>query len=378
MIVGIDARTIVGSRRGFGRLRHLLLAFLNRPEGHSFRLFAPSDKHIKGWPMPEGSKWESPRWRLRMLHRNGAGWIGRQLFRNIDVFFFPTADIWYSHYAPSVVTLHDLAPLHYPERFFENQTLFDRYRKHLEKIATVADRIATVSDFSRKDILENLDVEPDRVRTIYQGFADLSRSEKTRMSMKTLSKLDLSTPYFLYCGGLDFRKNVDGLIRAFANYRHELKGDRRLIIAGQIYVGNLKMFPDLVRCTREAEVIDEITITGWVDDGTLVELYRRADAFVYPSLFEGFGYAPLEAMAAGAPVLCSNATSLPEVVGDSALMAQADDPVEFAQGMKRIATDESLRQTLIEKGRANLKRFNWENTARQFISLFEEVVANRS
>lgn len=374
MRIGIDARTILSNRRGFRRLRNLLRALVERPGEEEFLFFAPGDVRPPAWPLPARARWEEPRRRLRLLHRRGVRLLGSRAFRDLNVFHFPTGEVWYSKYAPTVVTLHDLTPLHCADRFFETQKETRRYEKHLERIVANADRIVTVSEYSRQDLLNTLGVASGRVRVIYQGFENVSGGASAEEQLQgVLSDLSIPGPYFFYCGGLDFRKNVEGLLQAFAYYRHRLQGDRLLVIAGEPDPERPRLYPDLRQCAEREKVSEWVLFSGWVEDEVLGALYRGADAFVYPSLFEGFGYPPLEAMAAGTPVICSNAACLPEIAGDAALLVNATDPEQLGRAIAEVTADRDLREQLIQKGQLNLRRFDWAKTADAFLDLYRDV-----
>jgi glycosyltransferase involved in cell wall biosynthesis len=370
MKAGIDARTLLSNRRGFWRVRCLLPVLMNQQPDFECILFAEPELHPAEWCLPENFSWENPARRLRMLHRRGVGLLGRRMFRGMDVFHFPTPEVWYSKYAPTIVTLHDLAPLHFPDKFFRSSKERSQYEKHLERIAANADIIATVSEYSRKDIITRMRVQPERVRTIYQGF----ESMQTQAANTTLPG-NIPPRFFLYCGGLDFRKNVDGLIQAFAIYKNKFGGKAHLVITGEPANQPPPFQPDLPKLAEKLNLSNQILFTGWVNDNTLAALYRSALTFVFPSLFEGFGFTPLEAMEAGTPVICSNRASLPEVAGDAALMADATDPEALAEALRNVEEDELLRRSLVEKGKMNLQRFNWNETAKEFIALYREVAS---
>ncbi len=372
MRIGIDARTILSNRRGFRRLRNLLEAFFDWPE-EDFFFFAPAGDRPLSWQLPPHVRWEDPARRLRLLHRRGVRVVGSRLFRDLNVFHFPTAEIWYSKYAPTVVTLHDLTPLHCAELFFKTWKEAKRYRNHLNRIVANADRIVTVSQFSRRELMDMLGVPGERVRVIYQGFEDVAATPPGTRRLDAFADLQVPGPYLFYCGGLDFRKNVEGLIRAFAYYRHKIKGDRVLVVAGEHYPGRSQYYPDLRKCAEQESVSEWVLFPGWVEDDALGAYYRQADAFVFPSLFEGFGYPPLEAMAARTPVICSKASALPETVGDAALLVDATDPTSLGQAMAEVTTNVALREELIQKGLANLHRFDWKQTANECITLYREV-----
>jgi glycosyltransferase involved in cell wall biosynthesis len=365
MKVGLDVRHIYSNKRGFGRLRNYLEALFQHESDHQWILFGDQDELLAlqtNWPEVTA---EPPDRRLRMMRRPVLGFFLAPRFRDLGCFHFPTADVWYSKCAPTVVTLHDLAGLRFPERFFDHELDLARYKKHLYFMTKNADRLVTVSRFAKNEIVELLDVQPERITVIYQGYEPVfqmnTKEEKPREN------------FFLYCGGLDFRKNVDGLIRAYSHYRHKLGGDWRLVITGESQPHRGKFYPDLKKIAAEGNVREWVDFTGWIEDSELRNFYRTAGAFVFPSLYEGFGYPPLEAMSAGLPVLCSKAAALPETVGEAALLKNAENPEEFAQGMMQLSREENLQITLRENGRNQLRKYSWSSMAEQHIDLYEDL-----
>lgn len=378
MKIGIEAQNILTNRRGFSRLKNLLKAFLQLDTRDTWIFFASEDALPQEWALPESVCWENPRRRLRMLHRQGLSWLGARRFRDLAVFHFPTAEVWYSKFAPTIVTLHDLAPLHYPAQFFATEEEKNRYQNHLDFIVKNADAIITVSEFSKGDILKHLTVQQDNISVIYQGFEPGLHTPHPDADSSLLEKFALHSPYFFYCGGLDFRKNVEGLLRAYARYRHHYQGDRLLVIAGEEDSRQKAFCPNLKQCAAEEGVAEWVVFTGWVEDATLGALYRNAEAFVFPSLFEGFGYTPLEALSAKTPVICSRAASLPEVVGDAALMVDATNPEELSHAMAKIVASPMLCEELIQKGLKQLERFSWRLAAQQHYDLYRRVAVEAS
>ena len=375
MRIGIDVRTILSNRRGFRRLRNLLRALVERPREDDFVFFAPGDLRPSAWPLPTRARWEEPLRRLRLLHRRGVRLIGSRAFRDLDVFHFPTGDVWYSKYAPTVVTLHDLTPLHCADRFFGTQVEMRRYEKHLERIVANADRIVTVSEYSRQDLLNTLGVEPGRVRVIYQGFEDVSGGASAEeQSRSVLSELSIPGPYLFYCGGLDFRKNVEGLLQAFAYYRHRLQGDRLLVIAGEPDPERGRLYPDLRQCAEREKVSECVLFSGWVEDEVLGALYRRADAFVFPSLHEGFGYPPLEAMAAGCFPIVGEIESTREWIQDglNGLLVDPRDLQQLADAILSALAQPELRRKAAGHNRGIINEQAAQSATRPKIKRFYE------
>jgi glycosyltransferase involved in cell wall biosynthesis len=379
MRIGIDCRTILASQRGFRRLTSILTALARLDKDNEYRLFTTDDKALDELQLPGNFVREDPHRRFRMLHRKWASFYGRLFFSDIDAFHFPTADVWYAHYTPTVVTLHDLAQLRYPEKFFANMQDEERYRAHLEMILANADAVATVSEFARNDIMEKLDWPPDKLHTVYQGFPDFGEMPRSRAREEyLLRRFECSPGFVLYSGGLDFRKNVETLLRAYRIFRDQAQiptGGRELVVVGSLQREDPNMYPDLEEIAVEEGIASHVRFTGFLEDNDLAAMYRLAGVFAYPSVCEGFGFSPLEAMSCSLPVVCSSATALPETVGDGALLCEPLDLESWAQALESMLSDQDLRDSVIERGHANLKRFSWEKTARSFIDLYNAVAS---
>lgn len=266
-----------------------------------------------------------------------------------------TAPLFYKN---QIVTIHDLAFLRNPKWFSSKFYLY--YKLLIPKIAENSLKIITVSNFSRKEIVNLLNIPEEKVGVIYnavsQDFIELSRDNFENKYGE----------YILSVASLDPRKNFKNLVLSFNKLN--LKGTKLVIVGSEN-----KVFAD----QKLKSLIQEnpnIILTGYVTDEELIGLYRNATFFIFPSLYEGFGLPPLEAMACGCPVVVSNAASLPEVCGDAAYYVNPYNVESIAEGMYKVLTDETLRQSLIQKGIERAKLFSWEKSAKEHIRVFEEVL----
>jgi glycosyltransferase involved in cell wall biosynthesis len=242
-------------------------------------------------------------------------------------------------------------------------------RVYLERVVprsvARADRVLADSKATRDDLVAHFGAPPEKVQVLYSGVDARFCPEKERGEQERLrDKYGIEFPYVLSLGTLQPRKNYVRLIKAFANLP---LANLRLYIAG----GRGWLYEDIFAEAQKHG--DRVHVLGFVDDADLPALYRGAALFAFPSLYEGFGIPPLEAMACGVPVVCSNASSLPEVAGDVALMVDPFDIDALTQAMARVLEDADLRREMIAKGLAQAERFTWEKAARQLLSSFEAL-----
>lgn len=276
---------------------------------------------------------------------------------------------------PYVVTIHDMASLVFE---YESDT---RKRMHLWRFRrglVRASRIIAVSDATRRDVLNLLNIPASRIRRIYNaidpGF--LSGETEERHRREVLDRYQISYPYLLYAGSVNPRKNVARIVEAFAVLRQELCGhteyaNLRLVIIGD----QISKYPALRRAVHQSRVREVVRFLGFVKVEELKVFYQSAEAFIFPSLYEGFGLPPLEAMSLGTPVVASGVSALPEVVGDAAMIVKPENVFDIARGIREVLLDKELRQTLIQRGHAQVQKFSWYDTAREVLTVYREVIA---
>src|SRR5262245_28866640 len=272
--------------------------------------------------------------------------------------------------APVVVTIHDLAFEHLPETFTRRGSL--QLKLTVRRTARKAARIATVSEYSRQDIISTYKLPPDKVVVTHNGVESRFTSSpgSANESQSIRSRFGIDRDYILAVGSLQPRKNLVRLIRAYAELRkqHHSFSHQLVIVGRKLWLAD-QIFEEVARQKWSKDVI----LTDYVDDQDLPALYRSASLFVYPSLFEGFGLPPLEAMACGTPVITSNTSSLPEVTGDAAVLIDPYNDQELAQSIIRIINDRSLQAQLREKGISQARKFTWRTAAEQTLQIYRET-----
>ena len=233
---------------------------------------------------------------------------------------------------PAVVTIHDLIPLLLPA--YRGGTLGRLYTQLVARSARNAELVLTDSVASRRDIVQHLGLPRDRVRAIHLAADDRFHNElDTRTLSRVRAQYDLPKRYLLYLGGFDVRKNVPAILRAYAQLE---EGSVHLVIAGKLRSQDTAFFPDPKRLAGELDLLDRVHFTGWVEEEDKPALYAGAVAMLFPSHYEGFGLPPLEAMSCGTPVIVSDRSSLPEIVGEGGLCVDPDRIDQLAGTMAQL------------------------------------------
>lgn len=267
-----------------------------------------------------------------------------------------------------VVTVHDIAPYIFPGQkpWLENYYFTKYMAWHLH----YADIILADSESTGKDIINYLKVSPEKVRVVHLGVdQDISPVDDPQRIENVKDKFGIIGDYLFFIGTLEVRKNISNLVKAFDKFVVKTGWDGCLVLAGNPGHG----FEDIAATINSAKHGDRVIIAGYLDNKDMAAMYSGATAFVFPSLYEGFGLPVLEAMAYRTPVLTSNVSSLPEVAGDAALMANPESIDDIAAGIEMLTSDSDLRQTLIEKGLARIRQFTWQNTASQVLRIYRDI-----
>lgn len=235
--------------------------------------------------------------------------------------------------------------------------------------------IITVSQHSKQDMIDALKLPAERIRVIYNAAGDeFFPIADQAVLAETRKRYGVGDEYIFYLGGLDQRKNVPQLVRAFGHLYKQLGNPNlQLFISGNPDKQNGAFFPDPRPVAAELGITEQV-IYRFVEDKDKPAMYSGASLFAFPAIYEGFGLPPLEAMSCGAPVVCSNRTSLPEVVGDAALSVDPDDTQALVEAMKRVLTDNMLRNDLRARSLKQAAKFNWRKAATETISAYEEAM----
>ena len=278
---------------------------------------------------------------------------------------------------PYVVTVHDLANL-----FFEGEE-HSKLRIYLRRHRLIrglerASRVIAVSEATRRDVEKLASVAPHRLRVVYNApdpeFVAPSGAADCEERRRIMERYQIEYPFLLYAGNIRRHKNVPRLVEAFTVVREQLAShpvyhDLHLVIIGD----TLSQFPAVRQTVIRSRVEHMVRFLGFVPFETLRCFYQSAAAFVFPSRYEGFGLPPLEAMACGAPVVTSNVSSLPEVVGDAAVLVNPENVFDIVRGIRDVLLDEPLRAALIRRGREQAARFSWSRTAREVLEIYQEA-----
>lgn len=290
---------------------------------------------------------------------------------------------------PFVVTVHDVSRLLFSSAPGWRSSL---RRQRLRRSLMRAGKIIAVSGATKGDVESLLEIPSEKIRLIYNApdprFFEHSLPSDARAAgpesysherRRILERYQIDLPFLLYAGTIRPQKNIPRLVEAFAVLRGELENhpyykDLRLIIIGD----EISRYPSVRRAVIQSRMGNAVRFLGFVPFDTLRVFYEAASAFVFPSLYEGFGLPPLEAMASGTPVVCSDVSSLPEVVGDAAMVVNPENVFDIARGIKEVLLDEDLRQRLVKAGMERARQFSWERTAREVLETYHEVVANKN
>ncbi len=368
MKIAIDARGAVWFRgTGIGTYTYQLVRGLTRELGHEFLFFLPegSGSGVLG---AADAKWvavrENPDWQVEQAHM-----VRAMEEAGIELYHLPQNGLNLPRYLPFpvVVTLHDVIPYILPQTC--NPAFLRRFTHQMPYIVERADMLITVSHYSKRDIIRHLQVPPEKIAVIYAApepiYVPLPQIPcreflRERYGIK-------GEPLILYVGGFSWRKNVGLLLRAFAAAKKELGPGAILLMPGRA----TPEIEGLRQMARALNIEEEVVFPGYVPVEDLPQFYGAADVFVYPSLYEGFGMPPLEAMACGVPTITSWASALAEVVGDGALQVDPYDATGLAEAMLKVLTDEKTAAELRQKGRDWVRRYSWKKVVKETVLVYE-------
>lgn len=270
---------------------------------------------------------------------------------------------------PQCLVLHDLAFLHYPSFIKKSHLLF--YKKYTPKFLARAKSVATVSEFSKKDIIHNYSTDPDKIKVVFSAAKEIFRPLNDAAKTETKNKYTGGKEYFVYTGSIHPRKNPINLLKAFSIFKKRMQTNMKLVLAGRLawkyesFIENLKTY----------KYRDDVIMTGYVPEAELAKITGAAYGMVYPSLHEGFGVPVLEAMQCDIPVITSAGTSMNEIAGDAALYSDANNHADIAERMMQLYKDEKLRKEMIERGKEVVKQYSWDKTATLLWQCIEKTLA---
>lgn len=375
MRIAIDVSVLGEERTGIGNyLQNTIESLADIDQGNDYLLYSfflrkyslkkknvyvPKQPNFKEklYPVPS---------RFIDFFLNSTGLEVERIVGPVDVVHFPAYTILPVRGGKVVVSVHDLI-----HEVLDKFPLLGNRRRFFRMVKDRADRIIAISNSTKADLVNYLDISPEKIEVIYYGvsnsFRPLSHMEGEEL-LKT--RYGIRGKFILFVGRLELHKNVSRLIRAFRILID--RGSRfeyQLVICGE----KGSDYGNVLRLIEELNLMNRVIIAGHLPEEKLILLYNLADIFVLPSLYEGFGLPVLEAMACGTPVITSNISSLPEVVGDAARLIDPENLEEIAFAMEEVLEDEELRKKMSLKGLERAKYFSWENTARETLRIYREV-----
>jgi glycosyltransferase involved in cell wall biosynthesis len=361
MVIAVNTRFLLKEMLegvGYFEKEVFLRIAKNHPE-HSFYFLFDRPSELTGLPSNVKLITAGPEARHPVLWRIWFDFTLPRIFKKIkaDVFVSPDGYLSLRTKIPQCLVVHDLGFLHQPEAYKRSHLWY--LKRYLPKYLQKANRIATVSDFTRKDILKQYQIDESKIDIVYsaakESFHELPWEKKAAVKEKFTGGKE----FFIYAGAIQPRKNLLNLLKAFSIFKKRQQSDWKLVLAGRVAWKN-EAFLTLLNSYKYRE---DVVLTGYVPEDDLVHLVGAAYAMVYPSYFEGFGVPVLEAIRAGIPPLTSAGSSMEEIAGDAALYFDPADHVDMADKMMRIYKDEPLRNQLIENGKKIVDKYTWDKTA---------------
>ena len=269
----------------------------------------------------------------------------------------------------SVVTIHDCIHLMFPQ-YLPNRLALRYARTSIAMAARRATRVMTVSETSKRDIIRFFGTEADKIDVIHNAYDERFDEPREEEISRVRERYQLHEDFVLYVGNVKPHKNLERLIEAFHLVRARGLDHVKLVMIGD----DISKYAALRRAVHQHQLHKYVRFLGYLPEGTLAAMYRLASVFVFPSLYEGFGLPPLEAMASGTPVVTSNVSSLPEVTGDAAVLVDPYDPAAIADGIARVLTDDDLAAQMRVRGLARAHEFSWETSIRRVREIYGEVL----
>ncbi len=363
MHIGIDASRATRARRTGTEAYslHLIRALLSLNTDHRWELYFRDDPPPGLFP-----RTSTPPYTHTLIPHKRL-WTHLGLSAHLrryppDCLFIPAHVLPLYHPCPSVVTIHDLGYLHYPDAHPLTQRLYLDLSTRFS--ARAASAVVADSDATRTALVQYYRTPPEKITVVYPGYdSALKPARHPDKRWPVRQKYNLPDKFILHIGTIQPRKNLERLIEAYDPAQIAL-----------VLAGRRGWLSDPIYEKGQAKGVHFI---DYVDDADLAALYSMAVAYVTPSLYEGFGFTVLEAMACGAPVICSDSGSLPEVADQAAIVVPARDTQALAESIRRVVDDEQLRRELIIKGYRNTKRFSWEKAARETLTVIESVGRSR-
>ena len=371
MKIGVDGRGFYEKRTGMEQYAFNLykaISIIDKSNEyfiyfkHNGKILSPTqNKNFRNIIIPAPLKFITPLWEQVLLPR--------QLKNDtIQVYHSPYSIIPLFGDFKKVITVHDLTPFIYPEYQKKITNLYLRY--WYRKSILSSDIIISVSENTKKDIIKLFNISSSKIRTIYESASEeFCKIEDENLKDRIRKKYQLPDKFILFVGTLEPRKNITRLLKAFDRLKTKKNILHYLVLAG--HKGWL--YEEIFKTYNKLKNRRFVLFIDYVNHNDLPIIYNLSDIFLYPSLYEGFGLPLLEAMACGSPVISSNTSSIPEVVGDAGILVNPKSIDEVSNAIYEVIMDKALRESLIEKGYKQVQKFSWEKTSRETLEVFNMI-----
>jgi glycosyltransferase involved in cell wall biosynthesis len=369
----IDARCIIAQHTGIGRyVYNLLNALLKIDQFNEYTALV--DQRLERHPI---LKLKKENFKIERLNIPGVT-IRQQVMlplairrKKFDVFHYPNFDFPLAVNFDSVITIHDLTYIKHRNLYKRGRLLKNLYtdfvmRWGLQKVK----KIIVVSNSTKHDLVDIFRIPENKIEVIYEAFPDNFTSINKTKTTSKYSTLFNGEPIFLFIGERRPHKNLVRLIEAFYRFKSRVSQNYKLVIAGKLYSN----YSEPEALVNKLKLEKDVVFLGYVPDEDLPALYQRADCFVFPSIYEGFGIPILEAMACGTPVITSSVSAMPEVAGGAALNVDPYNVDDMVNAMNKICFDHTLRMRMVEQGYKRATEFSWGNAAEQTLRLYHSIL----
>ncbi|MFN3301584.1 MAG: glycosyltransferase family 4 protein [Patescibacteria group bacterium] len=364
MKIGIDARLYGIVDRGIGRYTERLIHYLEKIDRENdYFIFLRQNGFSQYQPKNKNFHKILANYRPYSLKEQISFPYLLKKYK-LDLIHFPHFNVPFFYRQPFIVTIHDLIISKFPQSrattlpYFFYKIKFIGYQIVLKNALKLAKKIIAVSQATKKDIVEILKINPEKIIVIYEGV--------DKLEIKNL-ELGINFPYILYVGAAYPHKNLERLLLAFKNFITYSQIDLKLVLVGKKDF----FYQRLEKYAEELKLKDKVIFTGQLSDEDLARLYKNASFFILPSLCEGFGLPGLEAMAYGLPVAASSFSSLPEIFGQAAYYFNPYSVDELTKAIFKLATDENIKKDLKEKGLEQVKKYSWEKMAKEVLEIYK-------
>lgn len=371
MNIGIDARMYGYAQTGIGNyIRHLLEYVFKLDKENNYVIFLLSEEY---------DSFRLPHKKIRKV-RVSARWYGwkEQLLlpvelykEKLDLMHFTHFNSPILYFGKSIVTIHDITPYFFPGHKMKSLIRKSGFRAVFFSSVKKASKVIAVSQNTKNDIVRHFKISPDKIAITHEGIDGQFRIINDEKKLNQLrKKYNISKPFIFYTGVWRNHKNLVGLIKAFGALKNKYKLNYQLVLGGK----EDPYYPEAKRTWENLGLGKDIIRTGFIDQEKMSLFYNAAEVFVIPSFYEGFGLIGLEAMACGTPVVSSDRTSLPEILGDAAVYFNPENYRQIAEKINMVLIDKKLYNELVEKGFEQIKKYSWEKMGKETVEIYESVL----